>query len=69
MLHLYINYRAKQRESSRSSFQVENATFHLGLGVVISKGISTGGSSNTYRGLVKVGPKASKTQNYSQCRY
>jgi Fe-S cluster assembly protein SufB len=34
---------------------------------IISKGISTGNSTNTYRGLVKVGPKAVNTQNYSQC--
>jgi Fe-S cluster assembly protein SufB len=34
---------------------------------IISKGISTGNSTNTYRGLVKVGPKAVDTQNYSQC--
>jgi len=34
---------------------------------IVSKGISTGDSKNTYRGLVKVGPKASQTQNYSQC--
>lgn len=34
---------------------------------IISKGISTGQSTNSYRGLVKVGPNASKTQNYAQC--
>ena len=34
---------------------------------IISKGISAGASKNSYRGLVKVGPKASQTQNYSQC--
>ena len=34
---------------------------------IISKGISAGDSINTYRGLVKIGPKASKTYNYSQC--
>ena len=34
---------------------------------IISKGISAGESINTYRGLVKVGPKGLKTQNYSQC--
>jgi Fe-S cluster assembly protein SufB len=43
---------------------------HLASGTksrIISKGISAGDSVNTYRGLVKVGPKAVKTQNYSQC--
>ena len=34
---------------------------------IISKGISTGKSKNSYRGLVKIGPKATNTQNYSQC--
>nr|YP_009294444.1 cysteine desulfurase activator complex subunit SufB [Asparagopsis taxiformis]AOM65927.1 cysteine desulfurase activator complex subunit SufB [Asparagopsis taxiformis] len=34
---------------------------------IISKGISAGYSINTYRGLVKVGPKASNARNYSQC--
>ena len=34
---------------------------------IVSKGISAGESKNTYRGLVKVGPKAFKTNNYSQC--
>jgi Fe-S cluster assembly protein SufB len=34
---------------------------------IISKGISTGESKNSYRGLVKIGPKASQTHNYSQC--
>ncbi|MBW4655165.1 MAG: Fe-S cluster assembly protein SufB [Kaiparowitsia implicata GSE-PSE-MK54-09C] len=34
---------------------------------IISKGISAGKSKNSYRGLVKVGPKAEGTRNYSQC--
>ncbi|MGL5082161.1 MAG: Fe-S cluster assembly protein SufB [Microcoleaceae cyanobacterium] len=34
---------------------------------IISKGISAGGSSNSYRGLVKMGPKAKGARNYSQC--
>jgi Fe-S cluster assembly protein SufB len=34
---------------------------------IISKGISAGGSSNSYRGLVKMGPKAEGARNYSQC--
>jgi Fe-S cluster assembly protein SufB len=34
---------------------------------IISKGISTGHSSNAYRGLVKIGPKATGARNYSQC--
>jgi Fe-S cluster assembly protein SufB len=34
---------------------------------IISKGISAGHGSQAYRGLVKVGPKASGARNYSQC--
>jgi Fe-S cluster assembly protein SufB len=34
---------------------------------IISKGISAGGSQNSYRGLVKVGPKAAGARNFSQC--
>ena len=34
---------------------------------IISKGISAGNSSNSYRGLVKIGPKAKYARNYSQC--
>jgi Fe-S cluster assembly protein SufB len=34
---------------------------------IISKGISAGVSSNSYRGLVKILPKAEGARNYSQC--
>jgi Fe-S cluster assembly protein SufB len=34
---------------------------------IISKGISAGRSENSYRGLVKIGPKAEGARNYSQC--
>ena len=34
---------------------------------IISKGISAGGSQNSYRGLVKISPKAEGARNYSQC--
>ena len=34
---------------------------------IISKGISAGFSNQTYRGLVRVAPKASCARNYSQC--
>nr|YP_010873164.1 Iron-sulfur cluster assembly protein SufB [Nemalion vermiculare]WGV34321.1 Iron-sulfur cluster assembly protein SufB [Nemalion vermiculare] len=34
---------------------------------IISKGISAGKSSNSYRGLVRVGPKGCNARNYSQC--
>ncbi len=34
---------------------------------IISKGISAGDSSNSYRGLVKVQPRAEGARNFSQC--
>lgn len=34
---------------------------------IISKGISAGKSQNTYRGLVKIGPKAEGARNFTQC--
>jgi len=43
---------------------------HLGLGTrsrIISKGISAGHSSNTYRGLVSAHPKARGARNFTQC--
>ncbi len=43
---------------------------HLGkntTSTIISKGISAGKSNNSYRGLVKVMPKAKGARNYTQC--
>lgn len=34
---------------------------------IVSKGISAGQSQNSYRGLVKVAPKAENARNHSQC--
>ncbi|MFH7244202.1 MAG: Fe-S cluster assembly protein SufB [Spirulina sp.] len=34
---------------------------------IVSKGISAAKSKNSYRGLVKIGPKAEGARNYSQC--
>ncbi|HZS07731.1 MAG TPA: Fe-S cluster assembly protein SufB [Blastocatellia bacterium] len=34
---------------------------------IISKGISAGQSNNSYRGLVRITPKAGNARNYSQC--
>lgn len=34
---------------------------------IVSKGISAGRSENSYRGLVKIMPKAENARNYSQC--
>jgi Fe-S cluster assembly protein SufB len=43
---------------------------HLGKNTkstIISKGISAGKSHNSYRGLVKIGPRAKNARNFSQC--
>ncbi|MEM1053020.1 MAG: Fe-S cluster assembly protein SufB [Pseudomonadota bacterium] len=43
---------------------------HNGKGsrsTIISKGISAGFSDNTYRGLVRVGPRAEGARNFTQC--
>lgn len=43
---------------------------HLGKNTrsrIVSKGISAGQSQNSYRGLVKVSPKAEGARNHSQC--
>ncbi len=43
---------------------------HLGKNTrstIISKGISAGLSQNSYRGLVKVSPRANNARNFSQC--
>ena len=43
---------------------------HLGKNTkstIISKGISGGHSNNSYRGLVRISPKATNARNFSQC--
>ena len=43
---------------------------HLGRNTrstIVSKGISSGHSQNSYRGLVKVSPRAENARNHSQC--
>jgi len=56
--------------SNKQQADTGTKMLHLGAGTrsrIISKGISAESSINSYRGLVKVGPKAFQTQNYSQC--
>ena len=52
--------------------QVDSGTkmIHLGNNTssrIISKGVSTGKSSNTYRGLVSIHPKSKNSRNFTQC--
>ncbi len=57
---------------TKDAMQADTGTkmIHLGKNTrstIISKGISAGRSHNSYRGLVKIGPKAENARNYSQC--
>ena len=52
--------------------QVDSGTkmLHLGKNTssrIISKGVSAGNSSNTYRGLVNIHPKSNHSRNFTQC--
>ena len=57
---------------TNNKMQADTGTkmIHLGKNTssrIVSKGISADGSSNTYRGLVKVGPNADNARNYTVC--
>jgi Fe-S cluster assembly protein SufB len=65
-----VNFFSVALTNNRQQADTGTKMLHLAPGTrsrIISKGISTGNSVNTYRGLVKIGPNASRTQNYSQC--
>jgi len=56
--------------SNKQQADTGTKMIHLGSRTksrIVSKGISAGKSKNSYRGLVKIGPKAIQTQNYAQC--
>ncbi len=56
--------------NNRQQADTGTKMIHIGKdtrSTIISKGISAGHGSQAYRGLVKVGPKASGSRNYSQC--
>jgi len=56
--------------NNRQQADTGTKMIHLGKNTrstIISKGISAGYSNNSYRGLVKIGPKADYAKNYSQC--
>ena len=55
---------------SRQQADTGTKMTHLGKNTsstIISKGISAGHANNTYRGLVKIMPKASGARNFTQC--
>ncbi len=52
--------------------QADTGTKMLHLGrdtrsTIVSKAISAGHGNNTYRGLVRIGPRAARAKNYTQC--
>jgi Fe-S cluster assembly protein SufB len=57
---------------TNGQMQADTGTKMIHLGkktrsTIISKGISADQSHNTYRGLVKMAPRATKARNYTQC--
>ena len=56
--------------NNRQQADTGTKMIHLGANTtskIISKGISAGRSDQTYRGLVRMGPKAKGARNYTQC--
>jgi Fe-S cluster assembly protein SufB len=56
--------------NNRQQADTGTKMIHLGKNTrstIISKGISAGKSSNAYRGLVRMSPKAEGARNYTQC--
>jgi len=56
--------------NNRQQADTGTKMIHLGKNTrskIISKGISAGRADNTYRGLVRIGAKADKARNYTQC--
>ncbi|MFS0738243.1 Fe-S cluster assembly protein SufB [Sphingomonas sp. 1P06PA] len=56
--------------NNRQQADTGTKMIHNGRGsrsTIVSKGISAGGSDNTYRGLVRVAPGAEGVRNFTQC--
>jgi Fe-S cluster assembly protein SufB len=56
--------------ANRQQADTGTKMIHIGKNTrstIISKGISAGHGSNTYRGLVKILPRATSARNYTQC--
>jgi Fe-S cluster assembly protein SufB len=56
--------------NNRQQADTGTKMIHIGANTtstIISKGISAGHSNNTYRGLVRILPKASGARNFTQC--
>jgi Fe-S cluster assembly protein SufB len=56
--------------NNRQQADTGTKMIHIGRdtkSTIISKGISAGRGDQSYRGLVRIGPKAANARNYSQC--
>ena len=56
--------------NNRQQADTGTKMIHIGKNTrstIVSKGISAGRSDNTYRGLVRIMPKASGARNFTQC--
>jgi Fe-S cluster assembly protein SufB len=56
--------------NNRQQADTGTKMFHIGKNTrstIVSKGISAGRGQNTYRGLVKISPKAAGARNFTQC--
>ncbi len=56
--------------NNRQQADTGTKMIHIGKGTrstIVSKGISAGRSDNTYRGLVRIMPKAAGARNFTQC--
>jgi Fe-S cluster assembly protein SufB len=56
--------------NNRQQADTGTKMFHIGRNTrstIVSKGISAGRGQNTYRGLVKISPKAAGARNFTQC--
>ena len=56
--------------NNRQQADTGTKMFHIGArtrSTIVSKGISAGRGQNTYRGLVKISPKATGARNFTQC--
>src|SRR5215216_1084230 len=56
--------------NNRQQADTGTKMIHIGAGsrsTIVSKGISAGRSNNTYRGLVRVLPRAENVRNFTQC--
>ncbi len=56
--------------ANRQQADTGTKMLHIGKNTrstIISKGISAGRGQQSYRGLVRMGPKAENARNYSQC--